>query len=203
MSSIFNISELQFIEAPSVFYEHVQALQKFFSQAKKSIKVFSGEAHWMLYSHSSVLDTLRDQNNRGVDIKFIAGPALSVSKRGKETYLGILELAKEKVINLYSRETRGKSCHFIIIDDAEASIEDHHPPLLPLDERIKTKAIAGSERFNEVCKIFSDHLARLKPSNNPNEDFALMTPSQINELVRSGVNFDGLTKEALLKNLTE
>lgn len=195
MFTLLDLRELEFVEAPSVLYGFAEKLKNLFSRAGKSIEVF-GEAHWMLYSHPLVLDSLRDRYRQGVRIDFVVGPALPAWRIGKERRSGILDLAEEGALKLYSRTKRGGESHFIIIDDKRAWIEDYHPPLLPLTDR-RHRETTCPEEFAKVSAIFSGCLQRLKPSINLRQDFVLLAPSQINFIIFSGSNFDELGKEEL------
>lgn len=203
MSTLIDIKELQFLEPPSILYETAQDFKEHISQATQSVKIFSGETHWMLYSHPLVLGAFREAHNRGVETHFISGPVLSVCKRGREKYLGILDLAKEGILKLYRRKERGHEKHFTIIDDKIAFIEDYHPSLLPLSDRHKTIVRVSSKEFKRVSKLFSEYLNQLKPSRNPRKDFILLTPYQIHYIMKSVTNFDELTKKGLQRRLQQ
>jgi hypothetical protein len=201
MGSLVHPRELEFLEAPSALYEAAQALRGRLSQAMESIKIFSGEAHWMLYSHPFVIEALRDRHRCGVEIHFIASPVLSVCERNGEKHLGLLDLAEEQVIKLYQREKRGRHQHFTIIDDKLAWIENHHLPLSPLYERSTIEVRVGSPKFEEIFTLFSTYLNRLAPSVNPRAEFILLTPYQIHSIVKSGVDYDELTRDDFQKFL--
>lgn len=73
---------------------------------------FSGEAHAELFSHNAIMRSLREAHQRGVRIRLLMGPVLSVTERDDVRYSGVLELVEEGVIELYRRPLRETREHY-------------------------------------------------------------------------------------------
>ena len=187
-----NFKELEFLEAPSTIYDVSQKFKERFSKATKSIKIFSGELHWMLYSHPDILNTLIEKHEQGVRITIIASPVISVFKRGNKKFNGILKLANDGVVELYRRDKILKDRHFIIIDDDEVWLEEHHRSLSPLGLRRERKITSKVKGFNKFSEKFSNYIMNNKKSDNPKRDFLLLIPSQIHLMRENIDNYENL-----------
>ncbi|MDD3487010.1 MAG: hypothetical protein PHF35_01365 [Candidatus Moranbacteria bacterium] len=181
---MFPINEFQYLESPDVIEDVAGKLREILMLADRCIRFFSGVAHWMLYSHPFIVDTLRQKKAAGIKIDFIAGPALSIWPAGEdleERSSGVLDLAEDGIINLFYRyRLEDASQHFVIIDDRLVLAEEPHAPLSRLLTR-KVHILKGKDICRAFQILFDDFLdsdkARL--SQKPREDFTLMSPSEI------------------------
>lgn len=198
------IEDLPYLELPSVVENWVNEARKRFSSAEKSIKIFSGEAHWLLFSHPDIKEVLRRKAKAGVPVSLIAGPILSVWRQGPkldQLSSGVIELFADKSITIYPRDKRGNYPHFMNIDDSVIYIEDAHDCLAPLVSRTRRKVAKGSKEFDQLIRLFKKH--EKKPSENLREDFVLLTPSQIKSLQAKVGRIDDLDKNDIDREMKD
>jgi len=188
MKEGIDFKELEFIEAPSVIYDLSQKLKERFLRATKSIKIFSGELHCMLYSHPDILNTLIEKHEQGVQITIITGPVISISKRGNKKFNGVLGLANDGIVKLY-RRNQILGCPFMIIDDKKAWVE-YSSLLFSLTQR-KEKEITDKHGVGRLVKKFSDCKKKADKFSG-RRDFLLLTLYQIHLLGERVPNYEKL-----------
>lgn len=173
------------------------------NSAKKTIKIFAGEATCLAYNEESVLQAFKQALDRGVKIEMIAGPLFSVDEKTKEN--GILDLAGKENFTLYFRPLRHRMSHFRIIDNNPDRFygEWAHEAQAPLSKR-KVIESDDPELWTEKLSYDFDkfiELGKAISSQDPKRDFLLLTPSKIQkvkeEAARLKKDIDYMTKEEI------
>lgn len=177
------------------------------AKAESSIKIYGGEGY-LLYNHHRVVSAFRRKkaSNPGLKIDVILSPMIFVEAKILNgtiyKYNGLLELAKEKIINLYVRTTRTKQFHYRIIDDGKKRyrIEEYHNVLAPFIERKRSQPLGvdisklGNDFDNLIMK------KEVTESIDPSKEFVLLTCRDILKVFKkAGERFDDLTYNEILQ----
>ncbi len=182
-------------ESPSMVRYAAQHYADLLRGANHSVDVFSGEAHVALYSDPDLMQAFRDARRKGVRIRIVVGPVLSIYRKPDgSVYSGLIELMQDGTVEVLQRPTRETGEHYKIIDATEAELEHAHSPLTPMSQREIVSRPAGS-----LHESFLSYLAegRTKPVKGA-QDFLLLTEEEILDVARSaGSDYDAMTKEAI------
>ncbi len=164
------------------------------------IKIFSGEGNCHVYNNSEVYDALKEAKDRGVKIRMIIGPIISVAEETGETYLS--ELAGEG-IEVFFRPCRHTLLHYRVMKDSEkieCYVEDHHPPMERGEFLISDKNGIWAQKFDSDFDQFIEAYG-LKHSENLME-FVPLRPSEIELLKKKSrelnKSLDYLKKEDIV-----
>lgn len=143
----------------------------------ETLRIVSGSANWRVFNEvGDVLSAAHDQ--KGVTIKAIVGPVLSVDPQNDNA---LIELAERKNIRLYV-DKMPRFHHYRVYGTRKVWEESHHQPLEPFDQRRITYAkglrvYSGIGHFDRAIKTL-----KLKRSYHPREDFALLTDDMQGDL---------------------
>lgn len=196
--------ELPYLQHPDIVERRVREMLKIFRLAKKSIRIFSGDGYWIIFSHPYTKKIIREKHAEGVTVSISLGPIMSVWPDGLECDQkspGILELADEGAINLFRRKKRGSHFHFIVVDDKRVWIENSHKPLASLYKRRYEQVKKDSPDFAKALRTFRKFSREKYRAKNPWEDFLLLFPSQIDFVCKSSPRFNMLIRSEIEKIL--
>jgi hypothetical protein len=200
-----DLEDPSYLEDPTSVEDVVSVIVSGLRGVKKSLKIYAGEAYWVIFDHPRFLATVRRLANSGVKIQIVLGPAISAG--GSKGSPQILELAREGLVDLYYRPTRGEHPHFRILDDQLAIVQRSHPPIQPLHLREIPRMVARDEEpecFAPYVAEFERYTNGHKPVSQPREEFVVLRSSELREIQRlSTKKYDDLEKTDLENLLQE
>lgn len=192
------LEDIDFLDHPLDTRHAIDSITETLKTARKNVKIFAGEAHWAIFDHPDIIDTLTDLRKQGVNIKVVVGPVISTG--GAPNSPELVDIAKKGILELYYRSKRGSDPHFMIIDDSVAFVEEKgHPPLLLLRDRTSRKVERSSSPLE-----FAKYLAKFNKAStkknfvaNPNERYIFLRSFDIRRAMKianeRGKNYDSLT----------
>lgn len=193
------------LEDPALVEYVVSRMIEELRGVKKSLKIYAGEAYWVIFDHPRLLSTLRRLAKNGVKIQMVVGPALSAG--GSKDSPQVLRLAEEGCIEFFSRPTRGEQPHFRILDDCVAIVQPPHRPLQPLHSRAVPEAYTRSDnavQFEQYLEVFECFTRGRSPLAEPEREFIVLRSSEfrsIEELAEG--NYDSLERADIERLLAQ
>jgi len=167
-------------------------------QGPGEIKIFAGEGNCSVYDNPEVCKAFKRGKKRGVEIKMILGPILSVSEDTGKSRL--TELA-EDTIEVFYRPFRHMLPHYRVLKDSsklQCYVEAPNPAReAELEVPIGNNSIWARKLDSDFDGFISVY--GLKPYKDLTKVFILLRPSQIEELRRKsedrGIDLEYLNKD--------
>lgn len=171
------------------------------NSTKTSLTIVTGEAHCKIYNAEPVRKALFDAMKRGVRIRAMMGPSVSIDETGTNT---MLELIGKDYVEIYRRKARS-IIHSRVMDKRNAYIELPHKPGAGPHERKMMNVKEDEQEFwaNTLEQEF-DYQVRKKIAEKvkSKNDFVFVKLEDYENIVEKanhqGKNFDFLTKEDLI-----
>ena len=199
---------VQFKDNPIIALNLVNQLVRLFSKVKTSLKLYSGEAHWLIFDNPWIGRILREINSRGVSIQIITGPV--ICKDGVESTPQIVDLFNEKVIKLYIRPTRGTVQHFCLYDDETLRLQEPHDPLEALDVRHRPGEFSRKDAkslVEDYINVFNQFATSEYLLNKDFNNCLFLSPNELQKIVKyatkKGLPYNNLQIGDLKKLLDE
>jgi len=171
-------------ENPVFISEFIANLARTVKGVKHDLKMYSGEAHDAVFDNSEFIEAIRYCHKKKISIQVVVGPV--VMKGDNLNSPQILDLAKNGIIKLYFRPTRGTHSHFRIIDDKLLEIQPSHAPLLPLHHREEHRRAFSKNSSEEFKSALNEFFLYAKPENLYNSDtkkFLVVDSSDLSRVV--------------------
>ena len=145
--------ELDFVEPTALLNKAIRELTDQVLNVRRRLDIYTGEAYRCVFDSPSLGRALRLAHGKGVETRIVAGPVISTGATEPQ----MMQFAREGIVKLYCRPTRGNHDHFRIADDSKAFVQNHHPTLARLQDRGKHEKITdGDTEFNNL----RDEMAR-------------------------------------------
>ena len=200
------LEDPSYLEDPGAVEKAVSRMVEDLRSVKKSLKIYAGEAYWIIFDDPRVLSRFRELAGTGVKVQIVVGPALSAG--GSKGSPHVLDLAREGLIEFYSRPTRGNHPHFRILDDEDAIVQPRHVPLQPLHLREKPDHYTRADnpaQFQAYVEEFERYTQGQKPVSNPEQEFVVLRSSELRQIADlAEKSYDELNKsdiEGLLREV--
>ncbi|MEM4409579.1 MAG: hypothetical protein QXI19_12640 [Candidatus Caldarchaeum sp.] len=181
--SRIKLNDLSLLEDPVKVEERANEWVANLGKARKSVKIFAGEAPYTVFDRPKVIRALQEAAKRGVNIEIVVGPV--ISRGGNKESPELLELASRGTVKLYYRPRRESGVRFMILNDEEVVEWLHDEAVTLLQEKPSCKRYSRVDRPQDFAlrmNKFKLHASGESLTLHPEKQFLLLRPAEIRKI---------------------